>query len=466
MLLVLLLAVVITTPYAFQLSPASALPLLHSASPHSNQDEGAGGGDSFRERYEGKMSPWVLDRLEDLGFESPTSIQAQALPVILEGNDAMIHAQTGSGKTLAYLLPLVCLVDPSRSAIQGLIIVPTRELGIQVANIAKRLAAASGGAGRSRIEVMSVLEGSKNKRQRAWASAEPPHIVIGNPENLCTLIACGSIKCNSVKYVVVDEVDSCILSGKTRSSLNEVLTQHLSPTFWQEAEAPADGSKAPRRMQTRQTVFASATLPQHNHFLKQCVQQQWTLKEPRHVRVPLAGTMPDSLSHGYFLCQEKQRLAALRALVRKSAKSSTSRVLVFTQPSRPLEEMAEVLCSDWDMVKQVEANDVAKEGLAAIGVLREEMSLNQRAQALASFRDGSSPVMLATDLAARGLDIPEVTQVVNFDLPSTVEMYIHRGGRAGRLGRRGEVVTLSTPQEEFVIQRLANAAGVKLKHRG
>lgn len=247
---------------------------------------------TFRDLFADRLPEWLLSRMETLGFVNPTLVQREALEVILGGgNDAILHAQTGSGKTLAFLVPLLALVDPSRAAVQGLVVVPTRELGLQVAGVAKRLAAATGNAMGGKIQVMSVLEGSSNRRQRAWAWAEPPHVVIGNPESLSRLVTNGAIRVNAVSYVVVDEVDACLLSEGTRASLHELLARNLSPTHAM-GDEDEDGqetarlllasglgkvggaSPAPvvRRVKERQTVFASATVPQHKHFIRQCVQ--------------------------------------------------------------------------------------------------------------------------------------------------------------------------------------------------
>lgn len=241
---------------------------------------------SFRDMYSGRLPEWLLSRLEQIGFPTPTLVQREALEVILSGeNDAVLHAQTGSGKTLAFLLPLFAAVDPTRSAVQGIIIVPTRELGLQVAAVAKRLAGATNSSTGGKIQVMSVLEGSKNKRQRAWAWADPPHIVIGNPDNLNRLVLTGAIRVNAVSYVVVDEVDACLLSEATRASLHELLARSLSPTHAEDEEdedmaglvevglqISGDEVLSIRKPTGRQTVFASATVPQHNHFIRQCVQ--------------------------------------------------------------------------------------------------------------------------------------------------------------------------------------------------
>ncbi|CAN0541305.1 unnamed protein product, partial [Ectocarpus sp. 12 AP-2014] len=321
-------------------------------------DPGPVNGGTFRELFRGHLPDWLLTRLEQLGFATPTLVQRQALEVILgEGkHDAVLHAQTGSGKTLAFLLPLLARVDPSRAAVQGLVVVPTRELGLQVAGVAKRLAAGTSSGRESKIQVMSVLEGSSNKRQRAWAWADPPHIVIGNPESLTRLVTTGAVRVNAVSYVVVDEVDACLLSEGTRASLHELLARSLSPTHADEDEGEDEeeaarlaevgagkvtGAAAPvnRKLRDRQTVFASATVPQHNHFIRQCVQKQWTLTEPVHVQVHAKEAMPPCLSHYYVVCPPEQKLAVLRALVKRelgvSASEAAAKLTTGSPPPSP-----------------------------------------------------------------------------------------------------------------------------------
>jgi superfamily II DNA/RNA helicase len=450
--------------------------------------------DTFRSLYSDQLPGWLIDRLEELGFGTPTLVQQRAMADIMSGSDCVLHAQTGSGKTLAFLIPLFAMVDASRASVQGMVVVPTRELGLQVAAVAKRLAAATGKATGGKVMVMSVLEGSKNKRQRAWAWAEPPHIVIGNPDTLSHLVATGAIRCNAVRYVVIDEVDACLMSSASRTALSTLLAKHLSPTFAVEEEVDASasvgmaitGAAGPedaqrRRVSPRQTVFASATVPQHNHFMKQCVSQQWTLTEPVHVQVHPKEAMPPSLTHHYLVCPAAKKLAALRSLVKRELGSSPSaRALVFAQADRPLEEMAAVLSTDLaasadspvaahtssssTSTSDSSSSSSSKRSSAPqlAEVLREELGLSKRADAVDLFREGRTRVLLTTDMAARGLDIPEISHVFHFDLPLDPEGYIHRGGRAGRMGRSGKVVSIITPEQEFVITRLGNAVGVEL----
>ena len=518
--------------------------------------------ESFAELYADVLPPWLLRRLADNGWTHPTQIQKAALDtILLEKLDAVVQAQTGSGKTLSFLLPILANVDPSRAAVQALIVVPTRELGLQVGRVAKRLAATSEGngaaggsseeteeeeeddeennetaiiptSGNNKIMIMTVLQGSQNRRQRAWAWADPPQIVIGTPDELCNMVRLGGIKrYNSVKYLVVDEVDACLLnnagtmsSNLSSSTLHELLSKYLSPTYDDGTPDGGDAaaaagmeegntgmmtrrggtSKARPISKTRQTIFASATIPQHRHFMKQCVQNQWILsKNPKHVSLQSGEQLiPPTLDHAYMVCaSSEKKLAALRRILQKiyagaSSESSSSttkackKVLVFAEPQRPLEEMAQVLANDLDglLWKEVHGPDDEAKASAIVGVLRYEDSLSQRAAAIQSFtgeannashqwkgrssnaskRTTTDPdnananenvklrVLLSSDLAARGLDIVGITHVIQLDLASDADSYVHRSGRSGRIGAEGQVVSIITPEQEFVLNRLAN----------
>jgi superfamily II DNA/RNA helicase len=155
---------------------------------------------------------WLVKRCEELGYLHPTLPQQLSLPSILEGKDVVLQAQTGSGKTLTFVLPVLTSITPSRSAIQAVVVVPTRELGQQVVSTFKLLAHGSP----EKIMIMSVLEGSMNRRQQLWATAEPPHIVVGNPKALQKLVDIGRLRLNSVNMVVIDEVDACLINADTR----------------------------------------------------------------------------------------------------------------------------------------------------------------------------------------------------------------------------------------------------------
>lgn len=449
---------------------------------------------TFQELYSDYLPAWLLARCEECGWSRPSRIQQHALDVILkEHRDVILQAETGSGKTLAYLLPCLAAVDPSRSTVQAMIVVPTRELGLQVARVAKRLASAAvEQEQRDRIMVMSVLQGSQNKRQRAWAWAEPPHVVIGTPQELGNMVRYAGIKrYNSIQFLVVDEVDACLLnnagslsSNIQSSALHELLSKHLSPTFddgsgvdaatdsvLQQVQKASAQTRMPRFItEQRQTVFCSATIPQPRHFRKQCVQNQWMLRDPKHVCLRSGEQLlPDTLEHAFVRCRAQDtKLVALRRLLRKIQERSSTvqprKVLVFCDPKRPLLDMAHVIDKD--------LNENSEAPSATVAVLQWEDDLTGRAAAMDTFRgaDGdtgpamtTTRILLSTDLAARGLDIVDTTHVIHFDLPSDADTYTHRAGRAGRFGRKGQIVSIVPPEQEFVLERMTNRLGVDLR---
>jgi superfamily II DNA/RNA helicase len=564
--------------------------------------------ETFRSLYADHLPSWLVDKIEECGWTHPTTVQRQTLDafVVKKGPrntivgkdgqdvtssskvcDAIVRAETGSGKTLAYLLPCLAGIDPSRKAVQALIVVPTRELGLQVARITKRLVAGSGSASPSspltsatddKIMVMSVLQGSQNRRQRAWAWAEPPHCVIGTPAELCDMIRYGGIRrCNSIAFLVVDEVDACLLSnsgGKIAAGasanalatsgtpLHELLSRYLSPTYDDGRDFQQNGSNSDsfstslltatsgnsklstRPSQQRQTIFCSATIPQHRHFVKQCVQNQWMLNDPINI-CSRAGEqlLPLQLEHAVIVCSSpEKKLAALRRLIKKlmastsSAKESSEqedgvagegsstttvarrnkKVLIFAETQRPFAEMAKAIAKDVNGIYWTEQTARRSATLtgssssplrggkeAIVSVLRFEDSLSERAAAMEVFRgeevssrsfhkssirqypsspSSSSPllpdeaqeeedpvrlrVLLSTDLAARGLDIADITHVVHFDLPDSADTYVHRAGRSGRFGRPGRVLSIVTRDQEFVLDRICNKLQVELQCAG
>ncbi|KAL3823511.1 hypothetical protein ACHAXA_010833 [Cyclostephanos tholiformis] len=569
-----------------------------------------------------------------------------------DARDAVLHGQTGSGKTLAYLLPLLGRIDPNRSATQAVVVVPTRELGHQVVRVARRLGAGivgdGGGLGdddddddyvvgganvedvvggdldpvdnsagdddivnlmmngnvdemiggeiiekcnnpNNRITIMSILQGSSNfSRQRAWSKSDPPHVIVGTPEELTKMIVKGGIlrggssSMMNVGMVVVDEVDACFSStsiswkgggggrgvgggGRGGSALHELLSRHLNPTYRVVETAVANmsvggggvgddgpGKDGPtrtfrlststsssddgdrrgmdqraHRVRPRQTIFASATIPQHNHFARQCAKNGWTLRgAPVRVNVSPGELMPPTLDHVYVVCRdESNKVGGLRRWLKRElgggdddrpvsgAKGSTTRsyddgdvaiaasanddcrVLIFCNDGRQLDALAEMLARDWNGIiwkegcydlpaATIGAYDLTAGYDAVISTLRMNDSLGARAAAMGGFRgpptkktvpwddDGvvrnaKLRIMISTDLAARGLDVPNVSHVINFDLPidgdGGYDAYVHRGGRAGRLGRRGKVMSLVTSDQEFVLERLANKLSLDLK---
>ena len=404
---------------------------------------------SFAELYDDNLPDWLLKKCEECGFCHPTLIQQRALDTFFneDPNSVVIQAQTGSGKTLTYLLPLIAKLE-KRASVQAMIVVPTRELGLQVASVAKRLVA-------RRFVVMSLLQGSQLKRQRAWAWSETPQLVIGTPTELLDMVQYGGLpRINSIKTVVVDEVDACLVhqsgtflqgnisnrKGDSRtlsSSLHPLLSKFLSPTYGDEADIDDDDAiviaddkknKYVRKLNFRQTIFCSATIPQHRYFLKKCKANQWTLEEPIYVCTSPGEALPPTLEHAYMVCQsENKKVATLKNIMHKLA-SSSNKVLIFFDSSRPLDLIGEKLATNFDDGVLYEDRKTRHDDIQSkpvVSILRYEDSLSDRAGATKAFSEGSHCRVMATaDIAARGLDLVGVTHIIHFDLPPDAGMCI------------------------------------------
>ncbi|KAJ7294230.1 hypothetical protein O6H91_Y271900 [Diphasiastrum complanatum] len=214
---------------------------------------------TLRELCADKVPPLLLDRAEELGFKHPTRVQLEALPLLLSERDCILHSQTGSGKTLTYLLPVLAKISPRRAAVQAIVVVPTRELGMQIARVARKL----GGRGfeldlqkrKSSVSIMTLLDGGMSTRQKKWLKAEPPQLIVGTLGCICRMIETKNLKVNAVATIIVDEVDTSLHSA-TQKLLEKLLAVYTLPD-------------------QRQTIFASATIAQHHRFLQDCIQRKW-----------------------------------------------------------------------------------------------------------------------------------------------------------------------------------------------
>jgi superfamily II DNA/RNA helicase len=416
------------------------------------------------------------------------------LPTIFEGNDVILQSHTGSGKTLAYSLPVLSSVDPTRAAIQAVIVVPTRELGQQVTAVLKQLSQGSP----NKIMIMTVVEGSKNRRQQLWAVAEPPHIVVGNPRSLQKLVDAGRLRLNAVNFVVLDEVDACLIKDETRKELHQLLSQKLSNTYLtvdsvlgdtqagdlQESLVYKNRAKEDRELRakrdeyrvSRQTILCSATIPQRQHFAEMCVKNGWTEQLPEIVHVSAAALVPPHVTHEYIpVKDDAQRLSALRYVVRKECEQfgPDLKMIVFADH----EDLTSSGGGDGGVMRAVESalekagvgtdRDGCVSSSGGVGVLLESRTLDDRAGVLSAFRGGGLSVLLCTPgMAARGIDVPETTHVVMLSVPASHDQYVHQAGRTGRgEGRGGKVMVFTQDSQDFVIERFANEIGVAINKR-
>ncbi|MCS7458925.1 DEAD/DEAH box helicase [Paenibacillus doosanensis] len=351
-------------------------------------------------------------KLQALNITTPSPIQAEAIPVILEGKDVVAQSQTGSGKTLAYTLPLLHKIDKTSKDVQGIVLVPTRELGVQIVSTLEQLTEGSG------IRVQSLIGGAAISRQIDRLKLRP-QIVVGTPGRVLELLKLRKLTMHHVQVAVVDEVDQVFELG----SMHEV-------------EAIFKGM-----LRERQLLFFSATLPPQ----VQAVIDRW-MREPAFVQVNPEQRTSQTLEHQYFVCEERDKIDTLRRIVR-----------LYNPPA------AIVFINETDDVAEV----VSKLQFAGLSIeaLYGDAGKQDRAKVMQAFRSGKFQLLLATDIAARGLDIPHVTHVINLDPPIDADHYVHRVGRTGRMGKKGTAVSIITHKERFIINKFAKTLGIDIEEK-
>ena len=330
-----------------------------------------------------------------MNIEEPTPIQEKAIPLLQDGQDVIGQARTGSGKTLAFAVPLVEQCDPSIRQVQALVLVPTRELAIQVGGVTEALASAQGLR-------CTLLYGGRPMRLDHRALKSGAQIIIGTPGRALDHVRQGTLDLRSVRFLVLDEADEMLDQG-----------------FAQDVEAILG-----RTPPTRQTALFSATMP------------RWVAKTSRkHLRNPATievdadlRTLP-TVTHLVYSIRKEDKLGALRTMLDDR---DDAPVIVFGKTKRGVKKLA---------------SQLVELGYPA-GALQGNLSQKARESVMEDFRSGARPILVATNVAARGLDVEGIGQVINFDLPDSELLFTHRAGRTGRMGRAGEAVTFITPDEE------------------
>lgn len=341
-----------------------------------------------------ELQPNVLKAITEMGFEEPTPIQAKTLPLALAGKDLIGQAQTGTGKTAAFGIPMIEKIDPSEEKVVSLVMCPTRELAIQVAEELGKLSRFK------RLRVLPIYGGQEIGRQ-IRALKKRPQIIIGTPGRMLDHINRKTIRLDHVNTVVLDEADEMLDMG-----FMEDITSILSLI-----------------PEERHTMLFSATMPPNIQKLA-----QQFLNQPEHVSVVPKQVSAPLIEQSYIEVHERQKFEALSRLLDIE---SPELAIIFGRTKRRVDELSEAL---------------QKRGYSADG-LHGDLSQNQRDAVMRKFRDGSIDVLVATDVAARGLDVSGVTHVINFDLPQDPESYVHRIGRTGRAGKEGAAWTFVTPRE-------------------
>lgn len=353
-----------------------------------------------------RTSPTTLARM---GISAPTAIQAQAIPPLLQGRDVVGQARTGSGKTLAFALPMVERCDPGAPGVQALVLVPTRELAMQVGGVIGRL------AGIHRLRV-TLLYGGRSLLPEREALMSGTHVVVGTPGRTLDHLRQGNLTLARLRILVLDEGDEMLDRGFA-PDVERIL-----------ARAPTE----------RQTALFSATMP------------DWVtttaaghLRNPIVVRADVELAAPPEIQHVVYEVEPNAKLEALRALLDRRAGMA---VLVFGRTKHGVKKLARQL---------------GQMGYP-VGELQGNLSQNARERALAAFRSGELPILCATNVAARGLDIEGIGQVINYELPESAELFTHRVGRTGRMGRQGEAITFVTPEDAPKMREIERRLGRRL----
>jgi ATP-dependent RNA helicase DeaD len=330
----------------------------------------------------------TLGALADVGYETPSPIQEQAIPLLLEGRDVIGQAQTGTGKTAAFGLPMVEQVDPREGAVQALVLTPTRELCIQVTQALRAYGA------RKAIDVVALFGGAPVRTQQGQLAAGG-HVVVGTVGRVLDMISRGSLLLHDCRYVVLDEADEMLDLGFLED-VERILAQTPSG---------------------RQTALFSATIPPPIQELADRY-----LYDPAVVRVEAATLTIDTVEQFAVPVEAREKPARL---VEVLDAERPEQAIVFVRTKIRCEQLFRTLRDRGMNVK----------------ALHGDMTQGARDGVMLSFKAGRLPVLVATDVAARGLDISGVTHVINFDVPTSPDVYVHRVGRTGRVGRSGRAIT-------------------------
>lgn len=353
------------------------------------------------------IAPDILDRLEKLGFKTPTPIQTKSIPIGIRGEDVIGIAQTGTGKTLAFSIPLIQQILAKN--VKGLVILPTREIAIQVEEELRKLISPFG------LRTAVIIGGAPVHRQLKALKAKPD-IIIGTPGRINDLLEQKALSLQKVGILILDEADRMLDMG-FEPQIKRILV-NVSVN--------------------RQTLLFSATMPAK---IGKIASQY--MKRPLRVEVAPAGTTADKVDQEVFFVPKNQKLSLLKKLL----KEHQGTVLVFSRTKHGAKRIARTLRNDGVSAAEIHSN----------------RSLNQRKEAIAGFKSGKHRVLIATDIASRGIDVSRIELVINYDLPDQHEDYVHRIGRTGRAGRAGKAISFASPEQKRDIQSIERLIRTRLK---
>ncbi len=352
------------------------------------------------------IRPSTIAALARIGITEPTPIQTVALPILLDGGDVIGQARTGSGKTLAFLIPATELVDPTKRDVQVLILTPTRELAVQIDQVLETLPM-------DRAIRSTLIFGGRAAGPQIAALRHGAQFVIGTPGRVLDLINRGVLHLDHVRFLVLDEAD-------------EMLDRGFAP------DVERILSRTPR---SRQTALFSATVPA---WVSDTAGKH--LRQPTLVAIDQNSQGVPSIEHVAYDLPNDDKIGALRELLDLRGDGS---IIVFGRTKHGVKKLAKKLEQDG----------------YPVGALQGNLSQNARDRVMQQFRDGDVQILVATNVAARGLDITSVDQVINLELPESPELMTHRIGRTGRMGRQGRAITLLSPADGAKWRELDRSLG-------
>lgn len=357
-----------------------------------------------------ELSPAVLKAIEATGYETPSPIQAQTIPLLLQGRDVIGQAQTGTGKTAAFALPLLSKIDLNQKEPQALVLTPTRELAIQVAEAFQTYAASIPG-----FQVLPVYGGS-DFRGQLLGLKRGTHVVVGTPGRVMDHMRRGTLTLSALKTLVLDEADEMLRMG------------FIDDVQWILEQTPPE----------RQIALFSATMPPP---IRKIAQQH--LRSPEHVTIAMKTVSADTIRQRYWPVRGTHKLDALTRILEVEEFTA---ILIFVRTKTMAVELADKLSA---------------RGFAA-SALNGDMSQQLRETTVDKLRNGKLDILVATDVAARGLDVERISHVINYDIPHDVETYVHRIGRTGRAGREGDAILFVAPREQRMLGMIERATRKKI----
>jgi len=353
----------------------------------------------------------LLSALDEVGYETPSPIQQQAIPFLMQGNDLLGHAPTGTGKTAAFALPLLDKIDTRSKQVQLLILAPTRELAIQVSEALQRYASKMKG-----FHVLPIYGGQDYSGQIRQLK-RGVQAVVGTPGRIMDHMRRGTLKFDQLTSLVLDEADEMLRMG------------FIDDVEWILEQTPAD----------RQMALFSATMPKQIERIAKNY-----LKNPSEVSIKAKTATAETIHQRYWLVSGVHKLDALTRILEVEEFDA---IIIFVRTKTATAELAEKL---------------AARGYAA-AALNGDMAQKQREQMIDRLKRGSLDILIATDVAARGLDVERISHVINYDIPYDTEAYIHRIGRTGRAGRQGDAILFVSPRERRLLGAIEKATRQKIK---